>query len=204
MHFPDASTPIEETLLALGDLVRQGKVRYIGCCNFKGHQLVDAAHKAKQLGVPQFISVQNFYNILRRDVEDERLPGARMAGAGFLPYFPLASGMLTGKYKRDEKPAAGTRFGEGSNMAGLGGLEMTPRNFDLVEKIEAFGNERGLSVLEIAVAWLLAQPGVTSVMAGATKPEQIDQNVAAAGAVLSADDVKTLNDITKPQGGLPF
>ncbi len=89
-------------------------------------------------------------------------------------------------------------------MAGLGGLEMNDRNFDLVEKIEAFGKERGLSVLEIAVAWLLAQPGVTSVMAGATKPGQIDQNVAAAGAKLSAEDVKALNDMTRPLGGLPF
>jgi aryl-alcohol dehydrogenase-like predicted oxidoreductase len=204
LHFPDPTTPLEETLRALGDLVQQGKVRYIGCCNFKGHLLVDAVHVARQLGVPQFVSVQNFYNILRRDVEDERLAAAKFAGVGFLPYFPLASGMLTGKYKRGEKPAAGTRFGEGSNMAGLGGLEMNERNFDLVEKIEAFGKERNLSVLEIAVAWLLAQPGVTSVMAGATKPDQINQNVSAAGAKLSAEDVKALNDMTKPAGGLPF
>jgi aryl-alcohol dehydrogenase-like predicted oxidoreductase len=204
MHFPDPTTPLEETLRALDDLVRQGKVRYIGCCNLKGHLLVDAVRLAERLGLPKFVSVQNFYNILRRDVEDERLAAARHVGVGFLPYFPLASGMLTGKYKRGEKPAAGTRFGEGSNMAGLGGLEMNDRNFDLVEKIEAFGKERGLSVLEIAVAWLLAQPGVTSVMAGATKPGQIDQNVAAAGARLSAEDVKALNDMTRPLGGLPF
>lgn len=204
MHFPDSSTPIEETLMALGDLVRQGKVRYIGASNFRGYQIVDAAHKARALGAPSFISVQNYYNILRRDIEDERLPGAILAGAGLLPYFPLANGLLTGKYRRGEKPAAGTRFGEGSAMAGLGGMEMTERNFDLVEKLEKFGSERNLSLLEIAVAWLLAQPGVTSCMTGATKPEQIAQNVAAANARLSAEDVQTLNDITKPPGGLPF
>jgi len=101
-------------------------------------------------------------------------------------------------------PAAGTRFGEGSNMAGLSGMEMTPRNFDLVEKLEAFGKERNLSILQIAVAWLLAQPGITSCMAGATKPEQIAQNAAAADAKLPAEDVKALNDMTKPAGGLPF
>ncbi|MEQ1888807.1 MAG: aldo/keto reductase [Alphaproteobacteria bacterium] len=204
MHFPDASTPIEETLMALADLVRQGKVRYIGCSNFRGYQIVDAAHKAKALGAPPFISVQNYYNILRRDIEDERLPGANLCGVGMLPYFPLANGMLTGKYKRGEKPSQGTRLGEGSPMAGLSGMELTERNFDLVEKIEKFGKERNLTLLEIAVGWLLAQPGVTSCMAGATKPEQIAQNAAAANAKLSAEDVKTLNDITKPQGGLPF
>ncbi|MBI1181604.1 MAG: aldo/keto reductase [Alphaproteobacteria bacterium] len=204
MHFPDPSTPMEETLRALDDLVRQGKIRYIGGCNFKGHALVDAMRIADEIGAPRFISMQNFYNILRRDVEDERLPAARLVGAGFLPYFPLASGLLTGKYKRGEKPPAGSRFGEGSSMAGLAGLEMNDRQLDLVEKIEAFGKERGLSVLEIAVAWLLAQPGVASVMAGATKPGQVEQNVAAAGAKLSAEDVQKLGDITKPQGGLPF
>lgn len=204
MHFPDPSTPIEETLMALGDLITQGKVRYIGASNFRGYQIVDAAYKARTLGVPPFISVQNYYNILRRDIEDERLPGAILAGAGLLPYFPLANGLLTGKYRRGEKPAAGTRFGEGSAMAGLGGMEMTDRNFDLVEKLEKFGKERNLSLLEIAVAWLLAQPGVTSCMAGATKPEQIAQNAAAASAKLTPDDVKTLNEITKPPGGLPF
>jgi len=203
-HFPDAATPIEETLMALGDLVAQGKVRYTGCSNFRGYQIVDAAHKAKQLGVPQFISVQNYYNILRRDIEDERLPAALMCGVGLLPYFPLANGMLTGKYKRGETPAEGTRFGKGSGLAGLGGLEMTDRNFDLVDKLTAFGKERGLSILEIGVAWLLAQPGVCSLMAGATKPEQVAQNVAAANAKLSAEDVAALSEITKPQGGLPF
>jgi len=201
MHFPDPSTPIEETLMALGDLVKQGKVRYIGCSNFKGYQIVDAAHKARQLGVPQFISVQNYYNILRRDIEDERLPAALMTGVGLLPYFPLANGLLTGKYKRGETPAADTRFGKGSGMASV---ELTSRNFDLVGKLEAFGKQRGLSVLQIAVGWLLAQPGVASLMAGATKPEQIDQNIAAANTKLPADDIAALNEITKPQGGLPF
>nr|ART36806.1 D447 [uncultured bacterium] len=204
MHFPDPTTPIEETLMALGDLVRQGKVRYIGCSNFRGYQIVDAAHKAKALGAPQFISVQNYYNILRRDIEDERLPAALLSGVGLLPYFPLANGLLTGKYKRGETPPADSRFGEGSSLAGLSGMEMTERNFDLVAKLEAFGAQRGLSLLEIAVAWLLAQPGVTSVMAGATKPEQVAQNVAAANAKLSAEDVAALSEITKPQGGLPF
>lgn len=204
MHFPDTTTPIEETLMALSDLVRQGKVRYIGCSNFRGYQIVDAAHKAKALGVPPFISVQNYYNILRRDIEDERLPAANLAGVGFLPYFPLANGMLTGKYRRGEKPSQGTRLGEGSPMAGLSGMELTEHNFGLVEKLESFGKERDLSLLQIAVGWLLAQPGVTSCMAGATKPDQVKQNAAAAGAKLSAEDISVLNKLTKPAGGLPF
>lgn len=204
MHFPDATTPIDETLRALDDLVSQGKVRYIGCSNFKGYQLTNAVNVAEAIGTAKFISVQNFYNVLRRNVEDERLPAAIEAGVGFLPYFPLASGLLTGKYKRGETPAAGTRFGEGSNMAGLSYLEMTDRQMDLVEKIEAFGNERNLTLLEIAFAWLLAQPGVTSVMAGATSADQVTQNVAAAGAELSAEDVAALNEMTEPGGGLPF
>lgn len=204
MHFPDASTPIDETLRALDDLITQGKVRYIGCSNFKGYQLTNAVNVAEAIGTAKFISVQNFYNVLRRNVEDERLPAAVAAGVGFLPYFPLASGLLTGKYKRGETPAAGTRFGEGSNMAGLSYLEMTDPQMDMVEKIEAFGKERDLTLLEIAFAWLLAQPGVTSVMAGATSAEQVTQNVAAAGATLSAEDVATLNEITAPTGGLPF
>lgn len=204
MHFPDASTPIDETLRALDDLITQGKVRYIGCSNFKGYQLTNAIKVAEAIGTAKFVSVQNFYNVLRRNVEDERLPAAVAAGVGFLPYFPLASGLLTGKYKRGETPAAGTRFGEGSNMAGLSYLEMTDPQMDMVEKIEAFGKERDLTLLEIAFAWLLAQPGVTSVMAGATSAEQVTQNVAAAGATLSAEDVDALNEMTAPSGGLPF
>ena len=201
MHFPDPDTPIEETLQALGDLVRQGKVRYLGCCNFKGWQLVDAVHIAKQVGVPPFISVQNYYNILRRDVEDERLPAAQRCGVGFLPYFPLANGLLTGKYRRGVAPAAETRL---ATSADLASLELTERHFDLVEQLEAFGQAWGLSLLEIAVAWLLVQPAVTSVMAGATTLAQVAQNVAAAGATLSADDVTALNALTRPAGGLPF
>lgn len=114
------------------------------------------------------------------------------------------NGMLTGKYRRGEKPSQSTRLGEGSPMAGLSGMELTEHNFGQVEKLESFGKERDLSLLQIAVGWLLAQPGVTSCMAGATKPDQVKQNAAAAGAKLSAEDISVLNKLTKPAGGLPF
>ncbi len=204
VHFPDPTTPIEDTLGALNELIKEGKVRAIGGSNYTGYLLAEVQMTAKAMGAEGFVSMQNYYNLLRRDVEFERLPAARHFGVSFLPYFPLASGMLTGKYKRDTKPGEDTRFGAPSGMAGLAGLEMNDRAFDIVESVEAFAAERGLSVLEVAIGWLLAQDGVASVMAGATKPEQVATNAAAAGTKLSDDDVAALNDMAPPLGGLPF
>lgn len=204
MHFPDPATPIEETLLALADLRQQGKIRYIGACNFRGWQVMDAAHRAKAAGVPGFVASQNYYNLLQRHAEDERLPGALAAGAGFIPYFPLASGLLTGKYRRGEAPPEGTRLATNSHLAYVGTWELTERNFDVVEQLEAYGREHGFTLLQLAVGWLLAQPGVATLMAGATKVEQLEENTAAAAVKLAPEDVAALNRIAAPQGGLPY
>ena len=176
MHAPDAQTPIAETLAALNELVREGKVRYLGCSNFAGWQVADAAWTARELGVEGFISAQNHYSLLERSVETELVPACKNFGLGVLPYFPLANGMLTGKVRRDSPPPAGSRLAEDRFKPWL-----TDARFDVVEKLEALAGEWGVSLLEIAIGGLAARPTVASVIAGATKPEQVRAN-AAAGA----------------------
>lgn len=176
-HFPDAGTPIDETLRALDDLVQHGKARFIGCSNYSGAQLADAAGFALGNNSAAYITAQNRYSLLHRDIESDLLPVAERERVGILPYFPLESGLLTGKYKRGEKASADTRFGKW----GGGGIFATDERYAIVEKIAAYGDEIGRSVLDIAIGWLAAQPFVSSVIAGVTKPEQIRQNVAAAG-----------------------
>lgn len=175
LHTPDPGTPIEETLTALDELVREGKVRYIGHSNLSGWELAEAELVARQLGVTRFISAQNEYSLLARDAEAEVLPAARHFGVGFLPYFPLQNGLLTGKFGRDERPAD-TRIMRQRQYL----VEQAP--WDVLDRYRAFAEARGVSMLEATFGWLLAQPALASVIAGATRPEQIRQNAAAGAA----------------------
>ncbi|MFO1183727.1 MAG: aldo/keto reductase [Bauldia sp.] len=180
VHTPDPSTPIEETLGALNDLVRAGKVRAIGTSNFSRSE-IEGADSAAGGGMTSFTSVQDEYSLLARGVEAKVLPAVRKLKLGFLPYFPLAGGLLSGKYRQGEAPPAGTR---------LAAPQRSPRflndaNLAKVEALRAFAGGRGRSLLDLAFAWLLAEPAVSSVIAGATKPEQIDANIAASAWTLS-------------------
>ena len=188
LHQPDPLTPIDETLAALDELIQAGKVRYIGHSNLSGWQIADAEFRAELGGHPKFISAQNEYSLIERSVELEVLPAVSAYGLGFLPFFPLFQGVFTGKY---------TRSG-GSTDGRLTVLrpELLQRvNWDAMERYQAFCDERGITMLEATFGWFLARPGVTSVIAGATKPEQIAQNIAAGSAWMpSADDIATISD----------
>jgi aryl-alcohol dehydrogenase-like predicted oxidoreductase len=192
LHRPDPGTPIEETLQALDDLVRQGKVRYIGCSNMGAWQFADAMWTARTNGLARFVSVQNEYNMLLRDVERDLLPAAVHFGAGLLPHYPLAGGLLSGKYRRDAAMPAGARL---ATTPALAKRYMTSANWDKLERLEGFGASRSRSLLEIAFAWLTSRPVVASVIAGATAPEQVEANVRAAERQLSADDLAELDAI---------
>lgn len=191
MHAPDPATPIEETISALDDLVRCGKIRYIGSSNFSGWQIADAAWAARVNHWTPFISAQNHYSLLDRGVEREVGPACKRFGVGVIPFFPLAGGMLTGKYRRNQPAPEGTRLAGHPNPSRF----MNEANFDIVEKLEIFTSERGISLLDIAFGGLLAQPQVCSVIAGATKPEQVKANVAAGAWVPSADDLARIDEI---------
>jgi len=193
IHFPDPETPIDETLRTLDDLVRAGKVRYIGSSNFAGWQLVDAWHVAGKTGSVKFVSAQNHYNLLDRKIEQELVPAARACGASVLPYFPLASGMLTGKYRRGGEGPADSRLTLAPHM---GQHLLTDANFDLVESLADFAGARGRTLLDLAIGWLASQPHVASVIAGATKPEQIEANVKAGEWELSAEEVAEVSKLS--------
>jgi aryl-alcohol dehydrogenase-like predicted oxidoreductase len=193
IHFPDPKTPIEETLRALDDLVHQGHVRYVGCSNFAGWQVVESAWVSRSLGLAPFISAQNQYSLLDRRVERELVPACAAYGLGILPYFPLASGMLTGKYRRGQDAPEGTRLSQGA----FGARILTDANYALVEKLEEFAADAGHSLLELAVGWLASQPEVTSVIAGATRPDQVEQNVHAAEWQLSSDELARVAELAK-------
>jgi aryl-alcohol dehydrogenase-like predicted oxidoreductase len=190
MHEPDPATPIEETLTALDDLVRSGKVRYLGNSNFAGWQIADADWTARAGNLTPFISAQNRYSLLHRGVEDEVVPACEQFGLGLLPFFPLDSGLLSGKYRRGESPAVGTRLSLDRYQRVLDGAD-----WDTIEALTAFGAERGHSLLDVAIAGLAARPAVTSVIAGATTAEQVQANAAAASWQLSADDLAALEDV---------
>ena len=181
---------MDETLSALDDLIRQGKVRYIGCSNLPAWQIVEAEWIARDCGLHRFISAQDEYSLLVRDVEAEKLPAAQAYGMGLLPYFPLASGMLTGKYKPGTDAPAGTRF---ASIPSLAKRYATESNWVLVEKLEAFCAERERTLLELAFSWLLARPPVASVIAGATKPEQLEANVKSADWTLASEDLAEID-----------
>jgi aryl-alcohol dehydrogenase-like predicted oxidoreductase len=193
VHFPDAETPIDETLRALDDLVRQGKVRYIGCSNFASWQIATARAVARERGVNGFASDQDEYSLLVREVEREIIPATKASGMGFLPYFPLASGFLTGKYRRNAPLPDGARITVAKVFQDN---FLTDENWGIVERLEDFCQTRGHTLLELAFSWLLANPVVSSVIAGATKIEQIKANVAAADWALTADDLAAIDRIS--------
>lgn len=179
MHQPDPQTPIEETLEALTDLVRRGVVRYIGHSNFSGWQIAHADWTARSRGLARFVSAQNEWSLLQRGIEAEVMPACREFGLGQLPFFPLASGFLTGKYRRGEPLPEGTRLAawQQAMPARIDALT-ADANFDTLEALEGYAHERGHSILDLALSWLASDPSVSSVIAGATKPEQIEANVA--------------------------
>ncbi|GAA4183881.1 aldo/keto reductase [Gryllotalpicola kribbensis] len=175
LHRPDPATPIEETLAVLDDLISEGKVRYIGHSNLSGWQIADAEYQAVLHGHPRFISAQNHYNLLVREAEREVLPAVNQYGLGFLPYFPLQNGLFTGKFSRAGGPADSRIMQQRKHI-----LDDAP--WDLIDEYQAFADARGITMLQATFGWLLAQPGLTSVIAGATKPEQIVANAEAASA----------------------
>jgi aryl-alcohol dehydrogenase-like predicted oxidoreductase len=189
VHQPDPQTPIEETLRALDDLVRSGKVRYIGCSNYAAWQMVEAAWTARQAGTASFISCQDEYSLLARGIEKELIPAMQSYGLGLLPYFPLASGLLTGKYRRNAALPEGSRMDLHKNFADR---FLSERNWQQVERLEHFCARRGRSMLELAFSWLVSRPTVASVIAGVSRPEQIAQNVAAVGWQLTPEDLAEL------------
>ena len=193
VHVPDTQTPLEETMRALDDLVRDGKVRYIGNSNFSGWEIAHGHWIAEMRNLTPFISAQNDYSLLNRGVEREVTRACEQFGLGILPYFPLASGLLTGKYQRGQDAPEGTRL---SNER-FAQRVMSDRNWDLVEKLDAFAMERGHSLLDLAIGWLASKPYVGSVIAGATKPEQIEGNVAAGEWRLTAEEMAEVDEIAK-------
>ena len=192
LHYPDEETPVEETLATLTDLVKEGKVRYIGCSNVAGWQVADAAWTASFAGLAGFISVQNEYSLLDRSIEAEVVPACERFGLGVLPYFPLAQGLLTGKFRRGEPAAPGTRLATRPEL-------LDSADWAVVEALAAFAEERDVGLLDVAIGWLAAQPAVASVIAGATRPEQVPANVAAVEWIPSVEDLAALDAITASQ-----
>jgi aryl-alcohol dehydrogenase-like predicted oxidoreductase len=182
MHVPDPVTPIVETLGALNDLVAEGKVRWIGSSNFSADQIEAAEEVSRGTGFHRFVSAQNQHSLVRREVEDDVLPVCEKLGIGFLPYFPLASGLLSGKYNRGEEATEGR----------LAGREIPDDQWDRAEALQSYADERGISLLDVAVGGLLAMPAVTSVIAGATKPEQVRANAVAGAWKPSESDIEAL------------
>ena len=192
IHFWDENTPIEETLRALNYLIDSGKVRYIVCSNFTSWQLAMSLESSKSNNLEKFITVQPEYSLMNRDIEAELIPACEYYNIGILPYFPLASGALTGKYKRGEDLPEGTRLGENKERAGQ---ILTSDTFSLLESLEIFAKARNKSLLDLAFAWLLANPLVSSVIAGATKPEQVVANARTASWELTKTEVNEVNEI---------
>ncbi len=196
VHFPDRSVPIEETLRTLDDLVRQGKILYVGVSNFSAWETAEAVLTSRNLGLSPVVSLQSDYSLLQRAVEKEIVPFCTAFNIGMIPYYPLASGFLTGKYKRGEALPEGTR------LAGMPDGPYKDRflnegNFGVLEILEDFAQQRGHTVLELAIAWLNSQPQVSSVISGATKAEQVEQNAKAADWTLSESDLKDLETALK-------
>jgi aryl-alcohol dehydrogenase-like predicted oxidoreductase len=188
-HFPDAGTPIGETLRVLDDLVKSGKVRFIGCSNYTGAQIEAAS--AASAGWASHVSAQNRYSLLTRDIEAHVVPACQHHNMGILPYFPLESGLLSGKYRKGQPLPEGSRFAKWRG----GGTFASDTRYAIVEKLEDYGSSRGRSVLDLAIGWLAAQPAVTSVIAGVTRPEQLAQNVAAGSWDPSAEELAAIRAI---------
>ena len=192
-HMPDANTPIEETLRALDDLVKAGKVRAIGSSNMPADQLAAAHETSRSKGLAAFVTAQDQYSLVVRDVERALVPTLEREGMGLLPYFPLASGLLSGKYAQGAEIPAGTRYSRGTRFSDQ---YMTEENWRIVGDLTAFARARGHSILDLAFAWLLAHPWLPSVIAGATRPEQVEQNVKAAAWKLAADEIAEVNRLS--------
>jgi aryl-alcohol dehydrogenase-like predicted oxidoreductase len=192
-HQPDPLTPIEETLRALDDLVRQGKVRYIGCSTLPAWQVVDAQWTARHHGLHHFVSCQEEYSLLARRLDCEMIPMLQAYGLGLIPFAPLANGLLTGKYTRNAPLPEGARL---SYMQRSAARYLTEENWAIVERLERFAAERGHTLLELAVSWLARRPQVASVIAGATRPEQVEQNVGAAGWALTEAEMQEIDRLT--------
>ena len=193
IHQIDPLTPIEETLRTLDDLVRSGKVRYIGCSNHQAWRVVEAQETARRLNLNAFASCQDEYSLLIRDADRELMPMMSRYGLGLLPYFPLACGLLTGKYSRGAMPQ-GARL---SYMQRYADKYLNDRNWRIVDELTAFARKRGHTLLDLAFSWLLARPNVSSVIAGATSPDQVEANVKAASWQLTAEDLAEIDRITR-------
>ena len=191
MHFPDLNTPLEETMRALDDLVRQGKVRYLGHSNFSGWMIAHAHHIAVRDALTPFISAQNHYHLLNREVEPDVQPACTKFGLGILPYFPLASGLLTGKYRKGQVHPEGTRLSSGPMAERI----LTDINIDKAESLFEWAEARGHTLLELAFSWLAQQPAVSSVIAGATNTDQISANVNAANWVLTSEELEEIEKL---------
>ena len=193
VHFPDPSTPIEETLRALDDMVHSGKVRYVACCNYSGLQLAEAAAVWQREHLTPLISSQNRYNLLERDIERDVVPACERLGLGILPFYPLASGLLTGKYQPDQPTPVGTRLTSGIHFY-AGVLENA--DYPKLARLTDFAAERGHSLLELAIGWLASQPAVGSVITGATRVEQIEQNGLAGDWRLTPDELRQVDELS--------
>lgn len=194
IHVPDPATPQEETLRALDDLVRAGKVRYIGSSNFAAWQLADAIWIARANGLASYVAAQNQYNLLDRRIERELVPACAHYQVAILPYFPLASGFLTGKYRHGAEPPKGTRL---ALMQSMAAQVLTEANYRLLEALEGFARSRDHSLVELAVGWLASQPQVASVIAGATRPEQVSENIKAGGFRLSPEELAEVDKLSR-------
>ena len=194
LHQPDATTPIADTLAALNELVQAGKVREIGCSNFSVEQL-RAARDAVRAGAARFVSVQNEYSLIHRDPERGVLAECGRQKLAFIPYYPLASGLLTGKHRKGRPTPAGTRLSDAARAKDL----LTEQNLEVVEALLAFATSRGRTLLELAVSWLLSRPAVASVICGATKPEQVQANARASGWTLSEEELSEVDSIVQQE-----
>lgn len=200
LHQPDLVTPIEETLEAMNELVAEGKVRYLGCSNFAAWQLVDADWTARTRGLAPFVSAQNEYSLYNRVAEAELVPACERTGVGLLPYFPLAYGLLSGKYSRGEAAPEGSRLARSSQSE-----RFTNADFDRVEALESYAAQRGLGILDVAIGGLAAKPAVASVIAGASRPEQVSANVRAGRWAPTPDDLAELDEVnTRPAPGMTY
>jgi aryl-alcohol dehydrogenase-like predicted oxidoreductase len=192
-HSPDPDTPLDETMRALEDLVRQGKVRYLGCSNYPAWQVALALGISERHGWARFDCVQPRYNLLYREIESELLPLCRDQGLGVIAYNPLAGGFLTGKYRPQEAPPAGTRFTLGKTGDLYRDRYWQQTQFEAVEHLRRFFQPRGRPLVQVGVAWVMAQPGITSAIVGASRPEQLDESLAAAGMQLDQEELEACN-----------
>ena len=192
VHFPDPDTPAAETAGVLDDLVKEGKIRHAGISNVSAEQIAEAKQVTESNGLAPYVSVENEWSLVERAIEGEVAPASLQCGYGILPYFPLAGGFLTGKYRQNEEMPDGSRFKEGM-LAGLAGKYVNDRNWGILQAAEEYASANGHSVLELAMSWLLSREGVPSVISGATRPDQVESNVAAASWTLSDDDVAAID-----------